>query len=342
MPKSQFSVLDTEPSEASSQKYCVYGMTLRSDIGLALPTEGSGELARIELRTAPACYFSELQHRLTVVQDSESWYRFGHLPDGSSYVRWEGVGEFVVSASGHQITARQFEQASPESFQVYLLGQSLSFALVKCGFEPLHATVVVVNGEAIAFLGESGSGKSTLAGSFLQAGYGMLIDDLLILEKSTAVFMAYPGPPRIKLYPQLARRFLGNASNGIAMNSETGKLILPLSALRMSSAPVPLKALYALSAPPRKTSKQPRNQPIRISVLSPRESFVTLVKNTFNSRMVNSARLERQFRQTAQLVSTMPVKKVSYVRILSRLPAVRDAILTDLSSANDRQAACDD
>jgi hypothetical protein len=155
MPKNQPSVLDTEPSEASSQKYCVYGMTLHSYIPLALPADGSGDLAQIELRTAPASYFSELQRRLTAVQDSESWYRFGHLPDRSSYVRWEGVGEFLVSASGERITARQFEQASPESFQVYLLGQALSFALVKCGFEPLHATAVVVNREAVAFLGEA-------------------------------------------------------------------------------------------------------------------------------------------------------------------------------------------
>jgi hypothetical protein len=239
MPKQQRSVLDTDPAAESPQRYYVYGITLHSDIPLALPTDGSGELARIELRTAPAAYFSDAQRELPAEQDSGSWYRFGHLPDHSSYVRWEGVGEFLVSAGGHQITARQFDEASPESFQVYLLGQALSFALVKCGFEPLHATTVVVNGEAIAFLGESGSGKSTLAACFLEAGHGMLTDDLPILKKIAGVFMAYPGPPRIKLYPELARRFLGNASNGVAMNSETRKLILPLG---MSPAPAPLES----------------------------------------------------------------------------------------------------
>ncbi len=72
MPKNQLSVLDIEPSEASYQKYCVYGITLYSDTPLALPTDGSGELARIELRTAPAWYFSERRHRLTAVEDSQS------------------------------------------------------------------------------------------------------------------------------------------------------------------------------------------------------------------------------------------------------------------------------
>lgn len=348
IPTKQISFQEAEPAEASSRKYYVYGITLRSEIPLALPTDGSGGLAQIELRTAPASCFSDARRGLIADPASDSWYQFGGLPDHSSYVRWEGVGEFLVSARGDQITARRFNEASPESFQVYLLGQALSFALVKCGFEPLHATTVVVNGEAVAFLGESGFGKSTLAACFLDAGYGILTDDLLVLKKKAlkrdalkrdaCIFMAYPGPPRIKLFPDVARRFLGNGSSGVAMNSETRKLVLPLGAARLSPAPVPLKALYSLAAP----RPGSRKQPVRISVLSPRESFMALVKNTFNSRIVHSARLERQFRQTAQVVSAMPVRTLSYPRVLSQLPVVRDAILAELNSASEQQAACGD
>ena len=129
MPKQQRSALDFEPA-VSSYRYYVYGITLHSDIPLALPTEGSGELARIELRSAPASRFFDARRALPAEQDPGSFYRFGHLPDHSSYVRWEGVGEFLVSAGGDRITARQFGEASPESFQVYLLGQALSFALL--------------------------------------------------------------------------------------------------------------------------------------------------------------------------------------------------------------------
>jgi hypothetical protein len=39
MPKNQLSVLDIEPSEATYQKYCVYGITLYSDTPLA-PADG--------------------------------------------------------------------------------------------------------------------------------------------------------------------------------------------------------------------------------------------------------------------------------------------------------------
>jgi hypothetical protein len=354
------SVLVLNRPAVPSYKYYVYGIALHSDFCLDLPTQGSGDIARIDLpqielpridlRNAPPSCFSDAQLELTKEQDSDSWSRIATLPDNSTYVRWEGVGEFLVSACGHHIQARQFEDASPESFHVYLLGQSLSFALVNCGLEPLHATTVVVNGEAVAFLGESGFGKSTLAACFLQAGYHMLTDDLLILKddllilkKDAGTFIAYPGPLRIKLYPHLANRFLGRESNGVAMNSETSKLILPLSGARVSSAPAPLKALYTLAAP-RQIS---RKQPIRISALPPREGFMALVKNTFNSRIVHPARLERQFKQMTRLASVVPVKELSYPRVLADLPKLRDAILADLSFSNfgypnEKQAVCGD
>src|SRR5437016_3276434 len=101
--REQTSNLDTEVMAKSSYQYCVYGVTLHSDVPLVLPTVGSGELAQIELRTAPASFFFDVHGELPP-ENSGSWYKFGRLRDHSSYVRWEGVGEFLVSARGHQIT----------------------------------------------------------------------------------------------------------------------------------------------------------------------------------------------------------------------------------------------
>lgn len=326
-----------QTTPVSPYRYFVYGMSLHSEIPLALPEHGYGELGQIELCAAPASCFSEAVRTLRAQPPSESFYQFAATRDGSSYVRWEGVGEFLISADGGRIASRQFDEADAESFQVYLLGQALSFALVKKGFEPLHATTVVVNGEAVVLLGNSGFGKSSLAACFLAAGHSVLTDDLLVLQSSGNGFLAHPGPPRIKLFPKLARRFLGHAANGVAMNSGTRKLILPLEPAHSCAVPVPLRAIYALISP-REVS---RKQPIGIAALSPREGFMGLVQNTFNSRIVHSARLERQFRQTARVVTAMPVKRVSYPRVLGQLPAVRDAILADLN-ASDQKAACAD
>ena len=316
----------------------VYGISLYSETRLSLPAQGHGELARIALGTAPASFFTEAIQGVSLEQLDGSWYKHARLADGSSYARWEGVGEFMVSADGLQIICRQMDVASTESFHVYMLGQALSFALVKLGFEPIHATVVVVNGEGIVFLGESGFGKSTLGASFISAGYRVLTDDLLMLQPAGDRVLAYPGPPRLKLFPGPARRFLGAAARGVRMNPDTEKLILPLDEKKSCSVPVPVKAIYAL-APPRNVS---RKQSIRFETLSPRESFLELVKNTFNRRIVNTGRLQRQLAQMSRLVSLLPVQRLSVPRDFDRLPSFRDAIVEALHEKHLEAELCAD
>jgi hypothetical protein len=316
-------------------RYSVYGISLRSEIPLPLPEHTDNALAEIELRTASADWFAHATRGAEITGASTSWYQYSTLQDRSIYARWKNVGNFLVSNDGRTIACRQFEQAAAESFSVYLLGQALSFALVKQGLEPLHATTVVVNGEAVVFLGSGGFGKSTLAACFLAAGHRILTDDLLILRETSRGVLVFPGPARIKLFARVARKFLGEAASGVPMNPFTRKIILPLSGEYVCETPVPLRAVYAIAAP----RKGVRKQTIRIEPLSPREAFFELVKNTFNSRVVDAERLARQFVESAGLVGAAPVKRLSYPRDLDRLPAVREAVLCDLAGEYKGNAA---
>lgn len=320
----------------SLYQYCVYGITVRSEIPLALPEAGDGRLALVELRMASASHFSNAIDGVSFQSRSGDWYQYGFLLDGSTYVHWPGVGEFLVSADGLRINCRRFEGSSFESFQVYMLGQALSFALVKQGLEPLHATVVVVNGRGAAFLGDSGFGKSSLAACFVEAGYSVLTDDALVLQEFRSSVVAYPGPPRIKLFPKVARRFLDDAAQSASMNPDTKKLILSMDLKRSCAMPVPLGAIYIVAGP----REVVRRQRVSIEPLTPREGFLALVKHTFNSRLVNPERLQRQFTTTVGLAGRVSVKKLSYPRILARLPEVREAVLNDLSCVTQEAAAC--
>ena len=312
--------------------YYLYGISLYSQIPLPFPVAGRGELAHIAVRIAPASYFQEAIRDVSLEQSDGFWHQFARLADGSSYARWQGVGEFLVSRDGLQILCRQSEIAGTESFtesfQVYMLGQALSFALVKRGFEPIHATTVVVNGEAVVFLGDSGFGKSTLAATFISAGYPVLTDDLLILQPAGNRVMAYPGPARIKLFPQIARRFLGDLADGIRMNPDTEKLILPLHGKQICSLPVPVRVVYALAPPLEVFPKQS----IHFETLSIREGFLELVKNTFNYRIIDAGRLKRQLEQTSNVVTLLPVRRLSIPRDLDQLLSSRDAIVADLQA----------
>src|SRR5205814_176172 len=108
---------------------CVYGIAVVSDAPLALPDYSEGVVGRVEYVSAPASVFQTAMQGVTFDPQSDSWYRYAFLRDGSTYVRWDTVGEFLVAADGRRITCRRADVSGDESFQVYMLGQALSFAL---------------------------------------------------------------------------------------------------------------------------------------------------------------------------------------------------------------------
>ena len=307
-------------------RYCVYGIEIASDSPLTLPRYSHDVLGQVECRLAPASNFQKAIENAVLDSRSDSWYRLAIVDDGSIYVGWDLIGEFLVAPDGRRIICRRDERCAAESFQVYMLGQAFSFALVQQRFEPLHATVVVVNGRAVAFLGGHASGKSTLAACFLEAGYHLLTDDLLNLHESCDGIRAYPGPPRIKLFPGIARRFLGATADGVEMNPDTNKLILPIDEHRSCARPVPLEAVYLLAAP-RESS---RRHDLAIETLSPRQAFTALVSGAFNRALTGRQRLTRQFALMARVTDLVPVRKLVYPRALDRVEEVRDAVLDDL------------
>jgi hypothetical protein len=308
--------------------YGVYGIALRSEIALSLPRGSTAGLVEIDLRAGSSEMFMDAIGGAELERRSD-WYQYAHLEDHSSYVRWRGLGEFLVSANGRSIAFTRVAEAPMESFQVYLLGQALAFALVKNGFEPLHATAISVGDQAFAILGGSGFGKSSMAACFIAEDHGLLTDDLLLLQVGPEGVEAHPGPPRIKLFPRPARFFLGRAAFGVRMNPHTGKRIIPLEPPQAVSRPLPLSAVYALASP----DEARRTRYVEIEPLPKREAFMALVSSTFNYVIVDGDRLERQVAETTRLVDRIPVKKVSYPRGLGFLPSVRKAILADLKGS---------
>jgi hypothetical protein len=315
----------TEPETGERYRYGVYGIAITSDTRLPLPEYAGGGFAQVECLTAPASVFLTATRDARFDSAPDSWYQYAVLQDGSTYVRWDSVGEFLVSANGRQLVCRRAEESSDESFQVYMLAQALSFALVTQGVEPLHATVVVVDGRAVAFLGGHSFGKSTLAACFLDGGYRQLTDDLLVVKTSCDGVVAYPGAPRIKLFSKVANRFTAYPMARVRMNGGTDKHIVPLEEQSSCAIPVKLEAIYSLAAP----RDACRTTSASIEPLSRREAFLALVKGTFNRRVVSQERLARQFSAMAGLADLIPVKTLSYPRMLDRLPEVRDAVLAD-------------
>jgi hypothetical protein len=304
--------------------YHFYGVRLRSEWTLpyprrrhpavadvALVRQASGHFARARAQAAPL-------ERRAVINAA--------LPDGANYLCWRGHFEFIVSPDGRTVAARQIGRRTPESFHTHMLGQALSFALVRQGIDPLHATVVDIGGAAVAFLGDSGYGKSSLAAAFVGAGDRLVTDDLLVISETAAGLVAHPGPPRLKLYPQALRRLLPEA-RGTILITASPKLMVPLTPRQATAAVVPLRAVYVL-APPDDAREHAR---VTIRTLSPRQACLALIRNTFNTVIVDEARLAQQFVLVTRVAAALPVKAVSYRRSFRDIDAVREAIVRDVA-----------
>ena len=304
--------------------YSLYGLRLKSQMELPCPqvqTLGSQPDVEI-LEYSGSDLHQACQHGGTLVEASD-FYEVSRLHDESIFVRWPGLFEFLISSDGRRIGWRNVDGTPPKALQQYLLGQVLSFAMLIRGVEPLHATAVVVGTGAVAFLGDSGYGKSTLAASFVRENCSLLIDDVLVLEQCGRDLLAYPGMPRIKLFPEMCGSMF-QGCEGTPMNRWTRKTIFALKAQQHQVSAIPLRMLYVLSPP----EKQPRKVTLRR--MSERQALLSVLKNTFNDVMLSPKRLKRQFEFAASIAAQVPVKVLSYPRTLSALPVVVEAIMSDL------------
>jgi hypothetical protein len=313
--------------------YGVYGLSLRSAWKLPYPKASrANTLAEVSLRPASTARFAKALRTHPLTSSSSPWID-QQLPDGSTYLRWTNVFDFLIPRDGHTLLCRPLDPRAEEAFHTHL-GPSLSYALINLGIEPLHSTTVVIDGGAVALMGDCGYGKSSLGAMFVKAGFPLLTDDLLVLKHDAHSITAYPGAPRVKLYPEIAREIFGARVKGLRLTRLTPKLIIPLDGARAQANPVPLKAIYVLTPPRRRAPSQ-----LRIRRLPARQAFMEIVRNTFNMAITDSARLERQFALASALSSTIPIRSLSYARRFAMLSAARDAILADLADPPQARAA---
>ena len=283
----------------------------------------------MKLRVAEPARFGGIASRAHTRRARRDWFYCRRLRTGATYLRWTDLAEFLVSADGRDIAYRPLERESTESLSTYLLGQVLSFSLLALGVEPLHGTVVEIDGAAVTFLGDCGHGKSTLGAAFLRLGYPIVTDDLVVLEPTATGYAVHPGMPRLKLFPSVARRLLGVEQGGPRLNAGTSKQILPLGTGQASRRRTPLRALYVLAGP----RPAARHGPARVELerLSGAAALLEVIRSSFNTIVVDRDRLANQFAFASRLVATVPVTRLSYPRSLPRLPAVCEAVLADRS-----------
>src|SRR5581483_1418909 len=88
--------------------------------------------------------------------------------------------------------------------RLYVQGMLLAMILHQRGMCVLHASVVELDGQAIAIMGHVGAGKSSVAGALYAAGHRVLSDDNAAIQISDGLPSVIPAYPFVKLFPAVA------------------------------------------------------------------------------------------------------------------------------------------
>ncbi len=292
-PASSTSSLEsTKPAGCDGQRAgtraTVFGLDVSADVHLpflqqapAQPTGRRLEISVLEGPGAPSwpdsaevvCDQRELDGAVNF--RIEAHPQAGYLIWGPTY------GRHVLSADGGRALCTPGGCAE-DAWQRLLIAQVLPFAALLHGLEIFHASAVVVDGSAVAFVGPSGAGKTSVALELCRLGAGFLADDVLALERVGEELLGHPGTPVAGLDHAEAER-LEKAGEQVreevvaATNARERLVRLP-----GAGAPAPLGALFFLDRRPDGPA-QPRFEPA--------PDAQALLSATFNSVLTGPQRL---------------------------------------------------
>jgi hypothetical protein len=288
-----------------SHLYSLYGLTVASEVCLSSVHEAVTDDRRPDITVAlgPDRFFAAMAPG--GAREPEDGVRHVVLPDGRVWMRNDEVFEAVISADGRAAVCRKLGPVDHRSFEAHLVNFVVSTSLTLQGEEPLHATVVEIDGRAIGLLGRSGAGKSTLAAFLISRGADLLTDDMLRVDFQRDRLLAYPGPYRLKLLDEPGRRFLPAAAVDGHFNRMSRKLMVqPRAEVRARRPPVALVALFHLG--------WSTSDSVSAERLAGLELAQAIIASAMDDRYALPERLGRQMQFAARLAEAVPIYRLVY------------------------------
>ncbi len=319
-------------------RYQVSGVALSSDAELPelpeAPEGGDAWVSAVEvlLEGGAAGATSSLSwFREATFPDGEVWLRCARTPSGY-LLEFAGLASFLVSADGRRIVRCNGQPSLPaQTIRHLVIDQVLPHAMSLFGRQSLHATAVLTAAGVCAFMGPAGAGKSTLAASFEQAGYRVFCDDCLSLDEGVRLSV-WPGYPGVRLWED-SLRAVGRAPEASAPVAHYAPKYRPSGRIgqpNFPAGPVPLARLYRLEREPAGNPKR-RGAPVRIEPMREREAFMELVSSSFLLDTTDQAALKANFETVKRVLAEVGVRRLRMPNGFEHLPAVRRAILADLT-----------
>ena len=308
-------------SRRESIRYRACGMSIEADapIAGALRIDGRGPAdVHVAMRgsavapevpgATPFWYVSPYQDEHGVpsltIRLLESSYLFGY---------GEGA-RFLVNASGSRIDVWWDSPLTDADAADFLLGGVLAFVGRLRGLVPLHASAVVIDGNAVLFAGAAGAGKSSTAAAFAILGLPVLSDDVVTMIDDDGVVIAHPASPRVSVWPDSAQGLF--ASRSLPAHSAVyskHRVDLLECGYRFHERPAPVRAIFVLQDRSA-TAASPA-----MRVLTPGAALMSLVTHTYGNYLLEPSMRAREFDLLGRIARRVTVRELSFGAGLEQL-----------------------
>lgn len=244
----------------------------------------------------------------------------------NSTLHLNGTADGVLKCkiiNGTKIIVEPDKSADPSFLSTVISGELIAALLRQRGLLVLHGSSVARDGKIIAFLGDSGYGKSTTASYFIQNGYKLVAEDLLVIEMKENELRAVPGPDSIKLRPDSGKKFNSKFDLYPKVYNNTEKRIIDLPDNSIPSiSDNQIRSIYVLEKQIRDCNK--------IQTLTKKQAFLELIKHTRINRWLTSKEfMHTHFKQCESLLSSVEVKLLHRKFGLDYLPEIKTLIEND-------------
>jgi hypothetical protein len=236
---------------------------------------------------------------------------------------WGGI-EFVVFDSGAQIRMSYPASSNLEDVAAILAGPVLGFAMRLLGVFCIHASVVAIDGYALALVAPSGGGKSTTAAALAARGHAVISDDVLALRIERDRIVVQPGFPWLRLCND-SMEVLQEQGARLATTQQGEKRIaqLPQPGYRCTLDPLPLVAIYTMNSIAEEES---------IGEFPGAVALMLLLGNTYPDLFYRFHKMHRadELLRAKQVLQHVAVRGINYPRRLDRLTELCELLERDM------------
>jgi hypothetical protein len=245
------------------------------------------------------------------------------------HARYADGTEFLIHRLGNRIWATwPSDTLSLEDTATYLLGPMMGFVMLLRGAISLHASAVIIDNQAVAFVGPAGAGKSTTAAAFADLGYGILAEDVVTLADLGNAFLVEPAYPCIRLWPSSVSALYGPDASLPKLTPNWDKRYLDLnqSQYEFGEQSLPLSAIYLFAA------RSDESTAPCVRELTTSQALIALVANTYTTYLMDKPMRATGFKLFHRLLARVPVKELIPHSDPANLGKLCDLIIKDFAS----------